>query len=44
MRGKFPRDCPVFSSETSNAYGQWFTPDDAQRITKSMAVTHNASH
>jgi ataxin-3 len=44
VRGKFPRDCPVSSSETSNAYEQWFTPDDAQRITKSMATTHNASH
>jgi ataxin-3 len=44
VRGEFPRDCPIFSSETSNDYGQWFTPDDAQRITKSMAVTHNASH
>lgn len=44
VRGNFPRDCPVSSSETSNAYGQWFTPDDAQKITKSMAITHNASH
>jgi ataxin-3 len=44
VRGKFPRDCPVSSSETSNAHEQWFTPNDAQRITKSMATTHNASH
>jgi ataxin-3 len=44
VRGKFPRDCPVFSYETSNAYGQWFTPDNAQRITKPLAITHNASH
>lgn len=44
VRGNFPRDCPVSSSETSNAYGQWLTPDDAQRITKSIAMTHNASH
>lgn len=44
VRGNFPRDCPVSSSETSNAYGQWLTPDDAQRITKSIATTHNVSH
>jgi len=44
VSGKFPRDFLVSSSETSNAYEQWFTPDDAQRITKSMETTHNASH
>lgn len=43
VRGNFPRDCPVSSSETSNAYGQWLTPDDAQRITKTVAMTHNVS-
>ena len=38
MRGKFPRDCPVSSSETSNAYEQWFTPNAAQRGTKKPRI------
>ena len=32
VRGNFPKDCPIPSS---NAFGQWLTPEDAQRITKS---------
>ncbi|ONK67690.1 uncharacterized protein A4U43_C05F2720 [Asparagus officinalis] len=32
VRGNFPKDCPL---QSSNAFGQWLTPDDAQRITKS---------
>ncbi|GLJ42731.1 hypothetical protein SUGI_0885950 [Cryptomeria japonica] len=44
VRGNFPKECPVSSSESSNAFGQWFTPEDAQRIVKSTSVTHNTSH
>lgn len=35
VRGNFPKDCPIL---TSNAFGQWFTPEDAQRITKSCTM------
>lgn len=35
VRGSFPKECPIPSSEASNAYGQWLTPEDAERITKS---------
>lgn len=44
VRGNFPKECPVPSSESSNAFGQWFTPEDAERIVKSTSVTHNTSH
>lgn len=35
VRGNFPKECPIPSSEASNSYGQWLTPEDAERITKS---------
>ncbi|KAK6943072.1 Josephin domain, partial [Dillenia turbinata] len=35
VRGNFPRECPIAASETSNNYGQWLSPEDAERITKS---------
>lgn len=34
VRGNFPKECPM-STEGSNGFGQWLTPDDAQRITAS---------
>jgi ataxin-3 len=34
VRGNFPKDCPM-ATEGSNGFGQWLTPDDAQRITAS---------
>ncbi|XP_072954886.1 putative ataxin-3 homolog [Typha angustifolia] len=34
VRGNFPKECPM-SSEASNGFGQWLTPEDAKRITKS---------
>ncbi|XP_039145802.1 ataxin-3 homolog [Dioscorea cayenensis subsp. rotundata] len=34
VRGNFPKDCPI-SSEGSNGFGVWLTPEDAERITKS---------
>lgn len=35
VRGNFPKECPISSAETSNGYGQWLSPEDAERITKS---------
>ncbi|KAL5742615.1 hypothetical protein ACOSP7_029347 [Xanthoceras sorbifolium] len=34
VRGNFPKECPI-SAETSYGYGQWLSPEDAERITKS---------
>uniref|UniRef100_A0A2N9FAA3 ubiquitinyl hydrolase 1 n=1 Tax=Fagus sylvatica TaxID=28930 RepID=A0A2N9FAA3_FAGSY len=39
VRGNFPKECPMSSSEASNGYGQWLSPDDAERITKSCNST-----
>ncbi|MBA0643125.1 hypothetical protein Goklo_027441, partial [Gossypium klotzschianum] len=39
VRGNFPKECPIFSSEASNGYGQWLSPEDAERITKSCNLT-----
>eukprot|EP00252_Welwitschia_mirabilis_P014132 TRINITY_DN31173_c0_g1_i1.p1 TRINITY_DN31173_c0_g1~~TRINITY_DN31173_c0_g1_i1.p1 ORF type:complete len:357 (-),score=92.69 TRINITY_DN31173_c0_g1_i1:19-1089(-) len=36
VRGKFPK---CLSCEGSNRFGQWLTPEDAKRITKSTAMT-----
>ncbi|KAL8504853.1 hypothetical protein ACS0TY_016150 [Phlomoides rotata] len=35
VRGNFPKECPMSSAESSNGYGQWLLPEDAERITKS---------
>ncbi|XP_061336625.1 ataxin-3 homolog isoform X2 [Gastrolobium bilobum] len=35
VRGNFPREFPISSSEASNGFGQWLSPEDAERITKS---------
>ncbi|KAH7866176.1 hypothetical protein Vadar_016733 [Vaccinium darrowii] len=35
VRGNFPKECPIASSDASNGYGQWLLPEDAERITKS---------
>ncbi|WCJ28416.1 hypothetical protein M5689_010115 [Euphorbia peplus] len=35
VRGNFPKEFLISSSEASNGYGQWLTPEDAERITKS---------
>jgi len=34
VRGNFPKECPM-ATEGSNGFGQWLTPDDAQKITAS---------
>ncbi|KAL3536480.1 hypothetical protein ACH5RR_004941 [Cinchona calisaya] len=39
VRGNFPKECPIVSSESSNGYGQWLSPEDAERITKSCNST-----
>ncbi|KAI3447750.1 hypothetical protein Pfo_004415 [Paulownia fortunei] len=39
VRGNFPKECPITSSEAYNGYGQWLLPDDAERITKSCNST-----
>ncbi|KAL1804671.1 hypothetical protein DCAR_0830475 [Daucus carota subsp. sativus] len=35
VRGNFPKECPISSSEASNVFGQWLLPEDAERIIKS---------
>ncbi|KAJ8899927.1 hypothetical protein K2173_019632 [Erythroxylum novogranatense] len=35
VRGNFPKEFPITSSEASNGYGQWLSPEDAESITKS---------
>ncbi|KAJ9185319.1 hypothetical protein P3X46_004967 [Hevea brasiliensis] len=35
VRGNFPKEFLISSSEASNGYGQWLSPEDAERITKS---------
>lgn len=34
VRGNFPTECTLPSSEVSNGYGQWLTPEDCVRILK----------
>ncbi|XP_022971387.1 ataxin-3 homolog [Cucurbita maxima] len=41
VRGNFPKDFPILSTEASNGYGQWLSPEDAERITKSCNSTQN---
>lgn len=43
VRGNFPKECSISSSEASNGYGQWLTPEDAERITKSCNSTQDPS-
>ncbi|CAI9098382.1 OLC1v1035015C1 [Oldenlandia corymbosa var. corymbosa] len=35
VRGNFPKECPMASSDATYGYGQWLSPEDAERITKS---------
>ncbi|XP_043702337.1 ataxin-3 homolog [Telopea speciosissima] len=39
VRGNFPKECPISLSEASNGFGQWLSPEDAQRMTKSCNAT-----
>ena len=38
VRGNFPTEC-AFSSESGNNFGQWLTPEDAERISKSTKTS-----
>ncbi|XAR68860.1 Ubiquitinyl hydrolase 1 [Bertholletia excelsa] len=44
VRGNFPKECPITSSEASNGYGQWLMPEDAERITKSCNSVQRPPH
>ncbi|XP_050214344.1 ataxin-3 homolog [Mercurialis annua] len=41
VRGNFPKESLITSSEASSGYGQWLSPEDAQRITKSCSQKSN---
>ncbi|KAE8704519.1 putative ataxin-3-like protein [Hibiscus syriacus] len=43
VRGNFPKEFPISSSEASNGYGQWLSPEDAESITKSCNLTQAPS-
>eukprot|EP00250_Pteridium_aquilinum_P035228 c8926_g1_i1 orf=128-925(+) len=42
VRGNFPGECP-FTSDTGSSFGQWLTPDDAERISKSTKASRKTS-
>ncbi|CAI8601098.1 unnamed protein product [Vicia faba] len=42
VRGNFPKEFPISSSEASNGFGQWLLPEDAERITKSCNSVQQA--
>lgn len=44
VRGNFPKEFPISSSEASNGFGQWLSPEDAERITKSCNSVQQAPH
>ncbi|KAF8397350.1 hypothetical protein HHK36_016263 [Tetracentron sinense] len=44
VRGSFPKECPISSSGSSNGFGQWLSPEDAQLITNSCNVTQSTPH
>lgn len=44
VRGNFPKECPITSSDASNGYGQWLLPEDAERITKSCNSGQRPTH
>ncbi|CAO2818134.1 unnamed protein product [Amaranthus hypochondriacus] len=44
VRGNFPTECPLSSSEASNGYGQWLTPEDCVRILKACNSKGESSH
>ncbi|KAK9714129.1 hypothetical protein RND81_06G073500 [Saponaria officinalis] len=43
VRGNFPKECPLSSSEGSNGYGQWLTPEDCVRILKACNAKGQSS-
>ncbi|XP_058215561.1 ataxin-3 homolog isoform X3 [Rhododendron vialii] len=44
VRGNFPKECLIASSDASNGYGQWLLPEDAERITKSCNSGQRPTH
>ncbi|KAI4353164.1 hypothetical protein L6164_002135 [Bauhinia variegata] len=44
VRGNFPKEFPILSSEAYNGFGQWLSPEDAERITKSCDNSIQAPH
>ncbi|CAJ2656053.1 ataxin-3 homolog [Trifolium pratense] len=42
VRGNFPKEFPISSAESSNGFGQWLSPEDAERITKSCNSVQQA--
>lgn len=42
VRGNFPKECPL-TSESSNGYGQWLTPEDCVRILKACNTKGESS-
>ncbi|XP_010262740.1 PREDICTED: ataxin-3 homolog [Nelumbo nucifera] len=42
VKGNFPKEFPISLSEASNGFGQWLSPEDAQRITKSYNMAQSA--
>nr|VDD11041.1 unnamed protein product [Brassica rapa] len=44
VKGNFPQECPMSSSsDASNAFGQWLSPEDAERILKETSSTQSSS-
>ncbi|XP_059667911.1 ataxin-3 homolog [Cornus florida] len=44
VRGNFPKECSIASFEASNGFGQWLSPEDAERITKSSNSVQRPPH
>lgn len=42
VRGNFPAECP-FTSDSGSSFGQWLTPDDADKISRSTKTLGKAS-
>ena len=43
MKGNFPQECPLSSSEASNGFGQWLSPEDAERLLKTTGAVRRSS-
>ncbi|EOA25617.1 hypothetical protein CARUB_v10018965mg [Capsella rubella] len=44
VKGNFPQECPMSSSsEASNSFGQWLSPEDAERIIKNTSSVQGSS-
>lgn len=41
VRGNFPKEYPISSAEAPSSYGQWLSPEDAERISKSCDETRD---